>query len=120
MVHINHLESNGYTFQIFHCDDRTDLKKIDKLNQSYLMSARFFPVNNKTEEQCWEIFEKCTPDILSFLVKLREENKSFYDHFECNENFSHKSISAYRENGSEKINFIEIFYDTKLKENIDK
>lgn len=116
MMHINQLTSNEYTFQIFSLNDQTDLKKINTLNQGYLMSARFFPINGENEKQCWEIFEKCTPDILDTLKRLREENKNFYNNFECKDNFSHTSVSHYRESGVEKINFMEIFYDTKLKQ----
>lgn len=115
MMHINKLISNAYEFQIFHLDDSTNIEKIDRVNQSYLMSARFFPLNGENQRQCEEIINTCANDIIEHFHSIIKDNDLFYKHFTFKDKFSHTSISAYRDNGVEKINFIEVFYHTELR-----
>lgn len=115
MIQINKLESNGYEFQIFHLDDSTPVKNINSINQSYLMSARFFPLNGENQEQCEEIFNLCANDIFEKFHHIIRDNHIFYQNFSFKDNFSNTSISPYRENDVQKINFMEVFYQTELK-----
>lgn len=114
MIQINKLNSNGHTLQLYHADKDTDIKKIDKWNQGYLMSARFFPMNGETEAACTEIIDECARDIFQNFKNRRKENEEFYKHFECTDNFWSKSVSSYREKGKQGVLFVEVFYDTKL------
>lgn len=116
MIKIESLEAQGYHFQIFYVDDTLDVSKFRNRDSWYLISARYFAKEHESQKDCERIISSCKNEIIGTFHNIIRKNADLYQHFTMKDNFSQTAVSVNNENGIEKINFIEVFYDLTLNE----